>query len=338
VRVAHGGDHNEQQSGAASSCFANQFFRQCNNQWVRAPDASTDDLQFFSVVARSASLTVAAREIGTTVSTVSKRLRRIEDRLGVRLVQRTTRRLTLTSEGERYARGATSIITELAALEDSLSEQSTLVGRIRVVSSVGLGRHHVAPLTAEFCSAHPRVRIELQLSALPLNVTDTFDVAVHVGGLHDSRMSAKRLCRNQRVICAAPAYLHRHGAPVTPVDLRDHNCIVLRQDDGDYALWRFGVDENESSIRVAGNIASTDGDVVTQWCVDGYGIIMRSLWHVAPLLASGALVRVLADVPTPSADIMAVFPVTEHMPRRVMEYIDHLAAGLDARITVPPAA
>ena len=151
---------------------------------MRVSDASTDDLKFFAVVAQSASLTAAAREIGTTVSTVSKRLSRIEDRLGVRLVQRTTRRLALTSEGERYARGATSIITELTALEDSLSEQSDLVGRIRIVSSVGLGRHHIAPLTAEFCRTHPRVRTELELSPLPLNVPDTFDVAVHLSLIH----------------------------------------------------------------------------------------------------------------------------------------------------------
>lgn len=297
---------------------------------MRTHDASADDLKFFVVVAKSGSLTAASREFGVSVSTVSKRLSRIEDRLGVRLIQRTTRRIALTSEGERYAHGAASIVAELTALEDSLSERSALVGRIRILSSVGLGRHHIAPLTAQFCRIHSRVRAELELSSLPLGITDApFDLAIHVGTLHDSRLSAKRLRRNRRVVCAAPDYLRRHGSPATPADLRDHNCIVLRENDGDYALWRFGSEENETAVRAEGNMASTDGDVITQWCVDGHGLIMRSLWHVAPLLKSGNLVQVLADVPTPDADIRAIYPTSDHLPRRVEEFIRHIALGLD---------
>ncbi|BBY86334.1 LysR family transcriptional regulator [Mycolicibacterium tokaiense] len=300
---------------------------------MRKIDAATDDLFFFEMVATSPSLTAAAREMGTSVSTVSKRLSHLEKRLGVQLIQRTTRRLTLTSEGERYARGVAAIADDLVALEDSLSERSELVGRIRVLSTVGLGRHHIAPLVAQFCILHPRLRVELDLSPLPMSNPDApFDVAIRVGTLQDSRLRAKRLRRNRRIVCAAPEYIARAGTPATPADVRGHNCIVLRENDGRYAAWQFGSDDSITTVEVEGNLAATDGDVVTQWCCDGHGLMMRSLWHVAPLLRSGELVQVLADVPTPSADIMAVHSAAEHTPRRVDELIHFLAAQLGSRI------
>jgi LysR family transcriptional activator of dmlA len=296
-------------------------------------DTSADDALFFAVVAKSSSLTEAARGLGLSVSSVSKRLSRIERRLGVRLIQRTTRRLALTSEGERYAAGATAIATELTELEDSLSEQGELVGRIRVHGTMGLGRAHIAPLLAEFGERHPRVQVDLELSPLPLNIADTtFDVAIRVGSLQDSRLTAKRLCRNRRVVCAAPDYLRRHGPPRKPRDLQHHNCIVLRQDEGDYALWRFGTETDEIAIRVGGNLSCNDGEVTTRWCTEGKGLIMRSTWHVAPLLRDGTLVQVLPDIPTPSADIHALYAATAHVPRRIRELVKHLADGLGDRI------
>ena len=300
-------------------------------------DTSTDDVLFFDVVAKSSSLTEAARQIGTSVSSVSKRLNRIEKRLGVRLMLRTTRRLTLTSEGERYAAGSAIIAAELTELEDSLSEHGDLVGRIRMHASVGLGRAHIAPLVAEFCDQHPRVQVELELSPLPLNIAGTtFDIGIRVGTLQDSRLTAKRLCHNRRIVCAAPDYLRRHGTPTEPKDLQQHNCIVLRENEGDYALWRFGADNDETAIRVDGNLSSNDGDVITRWCVDRHGLIMRSIWHVGPLLRAGSLVQVLADLPTPSADIHALYLATAHLPRRIRELVNHLAAGLGARIETEP--
>ncbi|MFI9503611.1 LysR family transcriptional regulator [Nocardia sp. NPDC052566] len=296
-------------------------------------EISTDDVLFFGVVAKASSLTEAAREMGTSVSSVSKRLSRIERRLGVSLMTRTTRRLTLTSEGERYAAGSAAIAAELTELEDSLSEHSELVGRIRVHATVGLGRAHIAPLVAEFCTAHPRVQVELELSPLPLNIAGTtFDVGIRVGALQDSRLTAKRLHPNRRIVCASPEYLRRHGTPAEPKQLHNHNCIVLRENEGDYALWRFGTDSDETAIRVAGNLSSNDGDVITRWCVEGYGLIMRSTWHVAPLLREGALVQVLTDVPTPSADIHALYLATAHVPRRISSLVDHLTEGLARRV------
>lgn len=302
-----------------------------------ASAASSDDIAFFDVVARSSSLTEAARVFGVSVSSVSKRLSQIEKRLGVLLIQRTTRRLTLTPEGERYAAGAGVIAAQLTELEESISEQhSELIGRARVRSTMGLGRAHIAPLISDFLDVHPRVQVELELSPLPLNVAGAeFDIGIRVGALQDSRLTAKRLCRNRKVVCASPEYLGRYGAPADVQDLERHNCIVLRENDGDYALWRFGSGADETSIRVTGNLLCNDGEVTTQWCLDGHGLIMRSLWHVAPYLRDGTLVQVLEEVPTPQADVYALYAATSFVPRRIRALIDHLAAGLPARIGAP---
>ncbi|WP_084530189.1 LysR family transcriptional regulator [Nocardia crassostreae] len=297
-----------------------------------------DDILFFDIVARSRSLTEAAREFGVSVSAVSKRLAQLESRLGVPLVQRTTRRFTLTPEGERYGAGAARLAAQLEELEDAIAEQhGDLRGRLHVRSTIGLGRAHIADLVAEFVARHPLVQVDLELSAVPLNIAGTgFDLDIHVGTLPDSRLSARRLCRNSRIVCAAPEYLRRHGMPTTPADLEQHNCIVLRENESDYALWRFGeTGHGETAIRVAGNLVSNDGDVITRWCLEGRGLIMRSRWHVDPLLRAGSLVQVLPGLPTPSADIYAAHATTAALPRRTRALLDHLEHGLNARISPP---
>ncbi|AYF74204.1 LysR family transcriptional regulator [Nocardia yunnanensis] len=290
----------------------------------------SDDILFFDVVARSRSLTEAAREFGVSVSAVSKRLAQLESRLGVPLVQRTTRRFTLTPEGERYAAGAARLAAQLEELEDSVAEQrGELRGRVHVRSTIGLGRAHIADLVAEFVVEHPLVRVDLELSSVPLNIAGTgFDLDIHVGALPDSRLIARRLCRNRRIVCAAPAYLREHGTPERLSDLERHNCLVLRENDSDYALWRF--ERPETALRVAGNLVSNDGDVITRWCLEGRGLIMRSLWQVAPMLRAGALIQVLPDIPTPSADIYATY--ADAPARRTRALLDFFERGLDARI------
>ncbi|WP_040808049.1 LysR family transcriptional regulator [Nocardia concava] len=292
----------------------------------------SDDILFFDVVARSASLTEAGRAFGLSVSAVSKRLAQLESRLGVPLVQRTTRRLTLTPEGERYAAGAARLAAQLEELEDSLAGQhADLRGRLHVRSTIGLGRAHIADLVAEFVAVHPAVQVDLELSSVPLNIAGTgFDLDIHVGSLPDSRLTARRLRRNRRIVCAAPEYLRRHPAPRQLSDLEGHNCLVLRENDSDYALWRF--DEPDTALRVTGNLVSNDGDVITRWCLEGRGLIMRSLWQVAPMLRAGTLVQVLPEFPTPSADIYATYTDTPALPRRTRALLDHLVQGLKARI------
>ncbi|MEU2899729.1 LysR family transcriptional regulator [Streptomyces sp. NPDC001273] len=293
-----------------------------------------DDLQFFDVVASSETLTAASRELGCSLPVVSKRLSALERRLDVRLVQRGARRLTLTSEGELYAARVRAILDQVRELEETVTDGSGgLRGPVVVEASPGLGRAHIAPLLGEFAAAHPGLHIRMQTSALPLRPhRREFDVAVHVGTPPDSSLRMRRLAENRRLPCAAPSYLAGHGAPACIEDLVDHNCIVLREKESDYALWRFGDADRPRHVRVHGSLSSNDGDVVTGWALEGRGVIMRSEWHVRPHLERGELVRVLPQVPTPAADIYALTEDDGHVPRRVSALIDHLAAHLPERL------
>jgi DNA-binding transcriptional LysR family regulator len=298
--------------------------------------APIDDLEFFEQIARSQSLTQAARTWGKSVSSVSKRLAALEARLGVQLVRRSTRRLTLTEEGHRYAEGAASLLQQRADLEDGISRHhGELRGRISVHSTLGIGRAHIAPLLGEFAQRHPRLGIDLELSALPLNISGTnFDIAIRVGPLPDSRLTARLLARNRRIVCAAPEYLRGAPEPRSIGDLEHHNCIVLRENSNDYALWRFGTGEDQQYVHVDGSMISDDGEVVTGWCLQGLGLIMRSTWHVDPLIRQGRLVQVLPHIPTPDADILALSPAAPQTPRRISAAVDHLRQGLSARLQV----
>ncbi|MGW0568188.1 LysR family transcriptional regulator [Streptomyces tauricus] len=295
---------------------------------------TVDDLKFFQVVAASETLTAASHRLGWSLPVVSKRLSALESRLDVRLVQRGTRRLVLTSEGALYASGLDSILDRLRELEDQVTERSgELRGALVVQATLGLGRAHVAPLLAEFAAAHPQLQVQLNTSALPLRPQRrNFDVAVHVGSPPDSSLRMRRLAENRRVPCASPAYLERRGAPTRVEDLARHDCIVLRENEGDFALWRFGDAGDPRHVRVRGPLQSNDGDIVTGWALEGRGVIMRSEWHVRPHVARGDLVRVLPHVPTPAADIYALTEDDGHVPRRVTELIEHLAAHLPGRL------
>ncbi len=296
-----------------------------------------DDLTFFHGLSQSPTLTAAARQWGVSTSAVSKRLSRLEDRLGARLVNRSTRRLHLTDEGERYAAGIDRLLPQLTDLEESISaHQGDLRGRIVVSSTIGLGRAHIAPLLADFSRRHAGVQLELNLTDLPLNIADTpFDVAIRVGRLRDSRLGARLLLHNRRVVCASPGYLAEHGPPGDLADLARHRCIVIKENENDYALWRFGTDQDPVTARVVGALACNDGDIATSWAIDGLGLIMRSTWQVDPLIRAGRLVRVLADVPIPDANVFAVFPAHVHETQRVRALLDHLRTGLTERLPDP---
>ncbi|URN04746.1 LysR family transcriptional regulator [Actinomadura madurae] len=293
-----------------------------------------DDLQFFHVVASSETLTAASRELGCSLPVVSKRLSALERRLDVRLVRRGSRRLVLTPEGELYAARVEAILDQVRELEDMIAhEAGGLRGSVVVQATLGLGRAHIAPLVGEFAAAHPGLHVRMQTSALPLRPhRRDFDVAVHVGVPPDSSLRMRRLAENRRVPCASPSYLAEHGTPETIEDLDGHNCIVLRENESDFALWRFGDANRPRHVRVHGGLSSNDGDVVTGWALEGRGVIMRSEWHVGPHLERGELVHVLPHVPTPAADIYALVKEDGHVPRRVSALVGHLAARLPVRL------
>ena len=293
-----------------------------------------DDLEFFHVVATSESLTAASRELGSSLPVVSRRLSALERRLDARLVQRGPRRLSLTSEGEVYAARAADILDQVHELDELIADRSgQLRGSMLVEATPGFGRAHVAPLLGEFVAAHPGLEARLQLSALPPQPhRRRFDVAIRVGQAPDSSLQLRRLARNRRVPCASPDYLAAHGVPLTLDDLADHDCLVLRENQADFAVWSFGDADYPRHVRVRGTLSSDDGDVVTGWALEGRGIMMRSQWQVRPHLESRRLVQVLPDLTTPDADVVALIDAERHLPRRVAEFVDLLARRLPERL------
>jgi len=289
----------------------------------------------FQLVAGKGSLSAAARELGISTSAVSKRLARLEQHLGVRLLNRTTRRLSLTDEGELYLQGATRILGDLADLERRVgSRRVTPQGLIRVNATFGFGRRHVAPALREFARRYPEVQVQLDLSDRPLNlVEEGYDIGILSGAPGDTALAARKLAANHRVVCGAPAYLRRRGAPRVPRDLAEHDCLILRQDGADYALWRFTSGGHTETVRVHGSLASNDGEVVRDWAIAGHGLILRSWWDVADLVARGRLVTVLDAYRTPDADIHAVYPIPRNLPAKVRLLVDFLAEFLSARAT-----
>jgi DNA-binding transcriptional LysR family regulator len=289
------------------------------------------DLRFFVALTESGSLAEAARRMDVTPSAVSQRLRQLEIRLSLHLVHRSTRRFSLTDEGELFNAGAIGLLADLDDLTDTLRARSgEVAGTLHVCGPLGFGRHHLAAAIADFHTLHPRLMVSLSLSdVVPEADANRFDMIVHIGNLTDSSMVAYPIAPNARFVCAAPDYL----APRKPQELATHDCIVLRENQEDVTLWRFRKSRNEVSVRVPAILSSNDGDVVRQWAIRGKGLIMRSEWDVAESLAAGRLVRVLEDWRLPDADIVALVDRRHGMTARVKLFLSFLQARFKP---VPP--
>ncbi|TBV09047.1 LysR family transcriptional regulator [Phytopseudomonas dryadis] len=293
-----------------------------------------DDLSFFQQVATRGSLTEVARQLGLSLPAVSKRLSQLEARLGVQLLQRTTRRLSLTPEGTLYLEGGRPILRQLEELESAISrQQATLQGRLRINGTLGFGRRHLAPLVSNFARLHPALEISLELSSQPLGLLDDqFDIGVFMGEPPDSRLIGIRLLENPRILCAAPGYLEARPALTRVADLAEHNCIVLRQFGSDYAIWRFHKDGRDYSHKVSGTLSSNDGEVALSLALEGHGLILRSRWDVQAHLESGRLRAVLEDYQAPRGDIYAMYPHRRHIPPRISLFTRYLAQELAKRL------
>ncbi|HET8902786.1 MAG TPA: LysR family transcriptional regulator [Saccharospirillum sp.] len=296
-----------------------------------------DDLAFFQQLAQTGSLTETARELGVSLSTVSKRLKQLEARLGVSLAHRTTRRLSLTAEGVLYQAQGAAILEELGELEEQLvNRQTRLQGRLRINATFGFGRHHIAPLLSRFCGLHASLEGLLELTNYPVSLTDQgFDVGIRIGEPPDSRLIARRILPNRRVLCAAPAYLKQAETLRDPSDLTRHACLLIRENEADYAVWRFehrAQARSAQSIKVAGGLSSNDGDVIKRMALDGHGVLYRSWWHVHEELARGELVELLPEWQGNRADFYAVYPHNRHTPVRVRAFVEFLAEAMQGRV------
>ncbi len=267
-----------------------------------------EDLRVFVLVARRSSFAAVAAEMGTSPAFVSKRIRLLEESLGVRLLHRTTRRVAVSEDGERVYRWAQHIFEAVERMTDEVSElHQEPRGQLRILSSFGLGRRVVAPALSELSARYPALDIRLDLSDRLVDLIDEgFDLDIRIGDNIAPNLIAKPLAKNSRILCASPAYLARQGEPGSLAELAGHDCLVIKERDHPFGLWRLQGPTGEESVKVTGPLSANNGEIVHQWAVDGRGIALRSWWDVGESLENGRLVHVLPEY-SQAANIWAVY-------------------------------
>jgi DNA-binding transcriptional LysR family regulator len=279
---------------------------------------------FVEVVARG-SLSAAARAEGIAPAMIGRRLDALEGRLGVKLLQRTTRRLALTDEGAVFLEDCQRILAEMEEAESAVAERSGHAkGHLLVSAPAGFGRQHVAPLLPSFLAEHREVTINLNLNDRIVDVVgEGVDVAIRIASLSDSNLVGVKLADNARVVVASPGYLKRHGTPQTLDDLARHNCLAISSE-GSQRGWTFRDNGKTVTLKVPGNMVCNDGEVLHDWALGGRGLAWRSMWEVGAQIAAGKLVTVLDQYAAPGNDIYAVFAQRRHLPLRIRAFVDFL--------------
>ncbi|VTU38041.1 D-malate degradation protein R [Variovorax sp. PBL-H6] len=288
-------------------------------------------LESFVAIAARGSLTAAAKAEGVAPAIMGRRLDALEERLGVKLLLRTTRRITLTHEGSAFLEDCQRLLVELANAEASVSAGGVKAsGHLRVTAPAGFGRRHVAPLVPRFHALHPEVTISLNLSDRVIDVAgESFECAVRVGDLPDSSLVSVRLADNRRRCVATPEFIRLHGAPRHPNELARFACLTLSSDASQTRGWAFRIpaDAGEQEVvylKPSGPLDCSDGQVLHDWCLAGHGIAWRSTWEVEAEIDAGLLVPLLDEFAAPPNGIYAVFPQRKHLPLRVRLWLDFL--------------
>jgi len=293
----------------------------------------------FVAVATRGSLTAAARLHGVAPAIMGRRLDALEEHLGVKLMVRTTRRISLTHEGSAFLEDCQRLLLDVANMEASVSAGGLKArGHLRVTAPAGFGRRHIAPLAVRFRALHPDVRVSLNLSDRVIDLAaEGFDCAVRVGDLPDSSLVSVRIADNRRLCVATPGYLQRRGVPQQPADLARHDCLALSSDASQTRGWAFRLPAAAGGKKAGGELIyikpdgpldCSDGQVLHAWCLAGLGIAWRSTWEVQADLDSGRLVALLQDFAAAPNGIFAVFAQRKHLPLRVRLWIDFLKQEL----------
>ncbi|MCC4273870.1 LysR family transcriptional regulator [Marinomonas communis] len=287
---------------------------------------ANSEFEFFISLAKNGALSATARELNLTPSAVTKRLNNLESRLGVRLVNRTTRRISLTNEGEIYLEHAKDIKAQIEEMEAAVTNRrSTPRGLLRVNAPLGFGRNYIAPILSEFLTENPEVEIQLMLTDRPITLPDeSVDVCIRFGQAPDSRVIARKIAPNRRLVCASPTYFKRFGKPETPAELMSHNCIIIKQNQQVASAWRFYKDNQEEVVKVKANMLTNDGEIALRWALDGHGIVMRAEWDLAKYMRQGKLEAIFTDYETPEADIYAVYMERLNQSAKVTRFLDYL--------------
>jgi len=293
------------------------------------------DMDLFVRVVKAGGLAVAGREIGLSPASVSARINGLEKRYQTRLLNRTTRSVSLTEAGKSFYDASICILADVAEAEGHLlSNRRQLSGPLRITAPADLGQQHIAPLVSKLVRKHPDITPHLHLSDGVINLTEfNIDVAIRYGEPPDSTLVARRLTDNHRLLCASPAYLKKNGTPNTPDDLVNHECLVMVRVMEPLTTWYFSMNESLQAISINPTCSSNDGALIRQWAVDGHGIAMKSHIDVANDIDANRLVQVLGNYSLDfqrsgsggGADLYVAYPTRQYVPVRVRVFIDLLA-------------
>jgi LysR family transcriptional activator of dmlA len=286
-----------------------------------------DDLRLFCTVVRQRSFAASARELGISKAVVSKRIALLEAAMQTRLLHRTTRSVALTGPGEIVHQWAQRILDDVEQMGEALSEeQAAPNGLLRLCSSTGFGRNRLAPALSALARRYPALEIQVELLDRPVDlVGEGFQLDIRVGSVSEGSVMTRRIARNQRILCAAPAYLAESGMPACLADLNSHRCIAIRERDQEFGRWILRGPQGIETVRVGGPLSANNGEMVRQWAIDGHGIILRSQWDVEPEIAAGRLLRVLPDY-AQEADVWAVYPSRLSTSARLRVCVEFLEA------------
>jgi DNA-binding transcriptional LysR family regulator len=292
-----------------------------------------DDMRLFVRAVNDGSLSAAGRELGLSPAAASKRLNRLEQALGVRLMQRSSRRLVLTEEGSIYYERCLAIIADVDDANAAVGlGQLEVRGQLHVSAAVDMGRQYIGPIAADFAAQHPQLKLRLTNSDAMLDLFEHgVDVAVRGGNLTDSRLVSRRLALNFRVVCAAPSYLARRGRPGSAEDLQQHDCLMLHRPGHGILPWILQTPEGPRTLRIDASITCDNGDLMRALAVAGHGLAFKSAWDIAADVRAGRLVPLLADVILPEANIYAIYPSRCYLPARIRLFVDHLQHELEQR-------
>ena len=268
-----------------------------------------EDLRLFCVVVRKKSFAASALELGVSNALVSKRIAILEKTLQVRLLHRTTRKISLTDQGSVVCQWAQRILDDVDQLGAAISRQGNSPrGLLRLCTSSGFGRNRVAPAISALAREYPELEVRLELLDRPVDlIAEGFHLDIRVGQAREPHLIARRIASNSRVLCASPAYLERNGVPQQLAELARHQCIAIRERDQDFGRWKLAGPHGPEAVRVSGALSTNNGELVHQWAIDGHGIILRSIWDVGASLADGRLIRVLPEY-SQEADVWAIYP------------------------------
>lgn len=284
-----------------------------------------NDLNLFCVVARNRSFAETARELGVSKAVVSKRIAMLEVAVKEKLFHRTTRNVSLTSQGEIVHQWAQRILEDVYQMGEAISrEKAAPSGLLRICSSTGFGRNRLAPALSALAWRFPQLEIQVELLDRPVDlIEEGFQLDIRVGEVREGGVIKRMIARNRRVLCTSPAYLERFGVPQSLDALDVHRCIPIRERDQDFGRWELEGPEGPVVLKVRGPLSANNGEIVRQWAIDGHGIILRSMWDVRQEIEAGLLVPVLPEY-SQQADVWAVYPSRLSVSARVRVCVEFL--------------